>query len=68
MVQYFVDLAPTLFVVAFFCLFSLNWPRHATWSRAITCLFVLAVALRYLAWRFVSTSSRAVPWIMAKRL
>ncbi|MGX7708132.1 glycosyltransferase [Methylobacterium sp. Gmos1] len=55
MVQYLVDLAPTLFVLAFFCLFSLNWPRNATWSRAITCLVVLAIALRYLAWRFVAT-------------
>ncbi|GJD60299.1 glycosyltransferase [Methylobacterium frigidaeris] len=55
MVQHLLDLAPTLFVVAFFFLFSLNWPRKATWSRAITCLVVLAVALRYLAWRFFST-------------
>jgi cellulose synthase (UDP-forming) len=54
-VQYLVDLAPTLFVLAFFCLFSLNWPRNATWSRAITCLVVLGVALRYLVWRFAAT-------------
>ncbi|UHC18249.1 glycosyltransferase [Methylobacterium currus] len=55
MVQYLVDFAPTLFVLAFFFLFSLNWPRNATWARAITCLVVLGVALRYLAWRFVAT-------------
>lgn len=55
MVQYLVDLAPTLFVVAFFFLFSLNWPRNATWSRAITCLVVLGIALRYLVWRFTAT-------------
>jgi cellulose synthase (UDP-forming) len=54
-VQYLVDLAPTLLVAAFFLIFSLNWPRHATWSRAVTCAVVLAVALRYLAWRFVAT-------------
>ena len=30
-------------------------PRDATWSRAITCAFVLAVAVRYLVWRFFST-------------
>lgn len=55
MVQYLVDFVPTLLVAAFFFLFSLNWPRHTTWSRAITCAFVLAVAIRYLIWRFFAT-------------
>ncbi|TGE01952.1 glycosyltransferase [Methylobacterium nonmethylotrophicum] len=55
MVQYLVNFAPTLAVAAFFFLFSLNWPRHATWSRAITCMVVLAVAVRYLVWRFFAT-------------
>ncbi|KMO39618.1 Curdlan synthase [Methylobacterium tarhaniae] len=55
MVQHLVSLAPTLIVVAFFFLFSLNWPRKVTWSRAITCVFVLAVAIRYMVWRFFAT-------------
>jgi cellulose synthase (UDP-forming) len=54
-VQHLVDFAPTLLVAAFFFILSLNWPRDATWSRAITCAFVLAVAVRYLVWRFFST-------------
>ncbi|ACA17892.1 Cellulose synthase (UDP-forming) [Methylobacterium sp. 4-46] len=55
MVQHLVALAPTLLVAAFFLILTLNWPRDANWSRAITCAFVLLVALRYLVWRFVAT-------------
>ncbi|MFE1599800.1 glycosyltransferase family 2 protein [Methylobacterium sp. ID0610] len=55
MVQYLIALAPTLLVAAFFFIFALNWPRKATWSRALTCAFVLAVAVRYMIWRFVFT-------------
>ena len=38
-----------------FFLFFINWPRHRSWSRTITCVFVLAVAVRYLVWRFLHT-------------
>ncbi|GJE49924.1 Cellulose synthase catalytic subunit [UDP-forming] [Methylobacterium tardum] len=55
MVQHLVNLGPTLFVAAFFFLFTLNWPRDRTWTRAITCTFVLLVAVRYLGWRFFHT-------------
>jgi cellulose synthase (UDP-forming) len=44
-----------LLVAAFFLIFVLNWPRRRTWTRAIACAFVLAVALRYLWWRFDAT-------------
>lgn len=48
-------LGPGLLVSAFFLILVLNWPRQRTWTRAITCAFVLAVALRYLWWRFDKT-------------
>ncbi|WP_046867435.1 glycosyltransferase family 2 protein [Microvirga massiliensis] len=55
MVQYFLALAPTFLVAAYFLIFALNWSRHRTWTRAITCAVVLAVASRYLIWRFTET-------------
>ncbi len=56
MVQYYLEaLGPALFVAAFFLIFVLNWPRRRTWTRAIACAFVLAVALRYLWWRYHDT-------------
>lgn len=55
MVQYLIALGPTLLVLGFFFIFVLNWPRHRTWTRAITCSFVLLVALRYLIWRYTDT-------------
>ncbi len=48
-------MAPTLLVAAFFLVFITNWPRQRSWSRAIACVFVLAVAVRYLVWRFFDT-------------
>jgi cellulose synthase (UDP-forming) len=55
MVQHLVSLAPTLFVVAFFFLFTQGRSRRETPARAITCALVLAVAARYLVWRFTET-------------
>ncbi len=60
MVQYLIELelaplAPTFLVGAFFYIFATNWPRQKTWARSITCAFVLAVAVRYLVWRFLYT-------------
>ena len=60
MVQHFLELelwplAPTLFVAGVFFLFLSGWPRQRSWSRAIICAFVLAVAARYLLWRFLHT-------------
>ena len=55
MVQHFVSLAPAFLVAAFFLILALNWPRHRTWTRALTCGLVLLVALRYLVWRFTQT-------------
>ncbi|MFG5117836.1 glycosyltransferase [Methylorubrum sp. POS3] len=60
MVQYLLELelgpmAPTLVVAAVFLVFITNWPRQRSWSRAIACAFVLAVAIRYLLWRFFYT-------------
>jgi len=55
LVQYFLALAPTFLVAAYFLIFALNWSRHRTWTRAITCAVVLAVASRYLIWRFTET-------------
>lgn len=60
MVQYLIELelaplAPTFLVGAFFYIFATNWPRQKTWARSITCAFVLAVAVRYLVWRFFYT-------------
>ena len=55
LVQYHVALAPTFLVGAYFLIFALNWPRHRTWTRAITCIVVVVVAMRYLIWRFTAT-------------
>ncbi|MBZ9602957.1 glycosyltransferase [Phyllobacterium chamaecytisi] len=55
MVQHLVVLAPTILVVAFFLLGPFNWSRHHTWTRTVTCIFVFAVAARYLWWRFTET-------------
>ena len=56
MVQHYLEaLGPALLIAAFFLILVLNWPRRRTWSRAITCAFVLAVSLRYLWWRFHDT-------------
>jgi cellulose synthase (UDP-forming) len=56
MVQHYLEaLGPSLLVAAMFYLFVLNWPRHKTWTRALTCAFVFAVALRYLWWRLFDT-------------
>jgi cellulose synthase (UDP-forming) len=48
-------LAPTFVVTAFFLIFVMDWPRHRTWCRAVTCAAVFAVAGRYLVWRFTET-------------
>jgi cellulose synthase (UDP-forming) len=56
MVQHYLEaLGPSLLIAAMFYLFVLNWPRHKTWTRALTCAFVFAVALRYLWWRLFDT-------------
>ncbi|WVT76840.1 glycosyltransferase (plasmid) [Sinorhizobium chiapasense] len=55
MVQPLLALAPTLLVIAFFLLGPSNWSRHQSWARAITCLVVGAVALRYMTWRLTET-------------
>ncbi|THK35551.1 glycosyltransferase [Ensifer sp. MPMI2T] len=55
MVQSLLALAPTLVVIAFFLIGPSNWSRHRTWARAITCVFVAAVALRYVVWRLSET-------------
>jgi cellulose synthase (UDP-forming) len=56
MVQYYLEaLGPSLLVAAVFYLFVLNWRRDRTWTRALTCGFVFAVALRYLWWRLFDT-------------
>jgi cellulose synthase/poly-beta-1,6-N-acetylglucosamine synthase-like glycosyltransferase len=56
MVQHNLEaFGPALLVAAFFLIFTLNWPRRRTWARAITCAFVIAVAARYLWWRFHDT-------------
>ena len=56
MVQHYLEaLGPALLVAAVFYLFVLNWPRDRTWTRALTCVFVFAVALRYLWWRLFDT-------------
>ncbi|MQW86924.1 glycosyltransferase [Sinorhizobium saheli] len=55
MVQSLLALAPTFVVIAFFLLGPSNWPRHKTWTRALTCSFVGAVALRYIWWRLTET-------------
>ena len=55
MVQYLVALVPTFLVLAFFFLGPFNWSRHHTWTRAVTCAFVAAVAWRYMFWRLTET-------------
>lgn len=55
MVQYLVDFGPSFLVVAFFLLGVLNWSRQQTWARTTVCLVALALALRYLTWRFSAT-------------
>lgn len=55
MVQHLVALAPTALVFAFFLVFTLNWSRHRTSTRAVTCAFVLVIAARYLWWRLTET-------------
>jgi cellulose synthase (UDP-forming) len=54
-VQHLVALAPTILVFAFFFLGPFNWSRHHSWTRAISCIFVAALALRYMIWRFFET-------------
>ncbi|KAA2236103.1 glycosyltransferase family 2 protein [Salinarimonas soli] len=54
MVQHLVSLAPTL-LVASFLLFTFGRSRRDSSARAVTCAVVLAVALRYLVWRFTDT-------------
>ena len=55
MVQSVLALAPTLAVVAFFLIGPFNWSRRRTWTRAVTCAFVAAVAMRYMLWRLMET-------------
>jgi len=59
-VQHLLDqelwpLAPTFFVAGIFLIFIANWPRQRSWARTLACVFVLAVALRYLVWRLLHT-------------
>lgn len=44
-----------MLVIAFFLLGPFNWSRYHSWTRAITCVFVAAVALRYMLWRLFAT-------------
>jgi cellulose synthase (UDP-forming) len=55
MVQHLVTIAPSVFALAFFLVFALNWPRDQTWSRSLAALFILALTARYLSWRLEST-------------
>lgn len=56
MVQHYLEaLGPALLVGAFFLILVLNWSRRRTWTRVIACAFTLAIALRYLWWRYVDT-------------
>ncbi|AVA24771.1 glycosyltransferase [Rhizobium sp. NXC24] len=55
MVQYLLALAPTFLVLALFLLGPFNWSRHHTWTRAVTCALVAAIALRYILWRLTET-------------
>ncbi|MCK3779725.1 glycosyltransferase [Ensifer sesbaniae] len=55
MVQSLLALTPTLVVIAFFLIGPSNWSRRRTWTRAVTCAFVAAVALRYIVWRLTET-------------
>lgn len=55
MVQYLIALAPTFLVLGFFLLGPFNWSRNQSWTRAITCAVVGAIALRYILWRLFET-------------
>ncbi|PSH67655.1 Curdlan synthase [Phyllobacterium brassicacearum] len=55
MVQHLIVLAPTLLVFAFFLLGPFSWSRYHSWTRTATCIFVFAVAARYLWWRLTET-------------
>ncbi len=55
MVQYLIALAPTFSVLAFFLLGPFNWSRNYSSTRAITCVVVGAIALRYILWRLFET-------------
>ena len=55
MVQHLVMIAPSVFTLAFFLVFALNWPRDQTWSRSLAALFILALRARYLSWRLEAT-------------
>jgi cellulose synthase (UDP-forming) len=56
MVQHYLEaLAPAFLVAAYFLVFALNWSRHRTWTRTLTCAVVLLVAVRYLSWRLTDT-------------
>ena len=54
-VQYLIALAPTFSVLAFFLLGPFNWSRNHSSTRAITCVVVGAIALRYILWRLFET-------------
>lgn len=54
-VQSLLALAPTFAVIAFFLIGPSNWSRRRTWTRAVTCAFAAAVALRYMVWRLTET-------------
>ncbi len=55
MVQSLLALAPIFGVIAFFLIGPFNWSRRRTWTRAVTCAFVAAVAARYMLWRLTET-------------
>lgn len=56
MVQHYLEaLAPAFLLAAYFLVFALNWSRHRTWTRTLTCAVVLLVAVRYLSWRLTDT-------------
>ncbi|WP_137045072.1 glycosyltransferase [Pseudolabrys sp. FHR47] len=55
MVQHLLALGPAFLVLAFYLVGVLNWPRQRTWARTIACTAVLALALRYMIWRFTAT-------------
>jgi cellulose synthase (UDP-forming) len=55
MVQHFIALAPAFLVAGFFLLAVMSWPRQRTWARAAACAVTLALAVRYILWRFTQT-------------
>ncbi|MEK1929106.1 MAG: glycosyltransferase [Pararhizobium sp.] len=55
MVQSLLALVPTFAVIAFFLIGPFNWSRRRTWTRAVTCAFVAATAMRYMLWRLTQT-------------